>query len=71
MKEADAGVQVSEIFRKYSITENTFYNWNSKFGGMDVSDVKRLKALEEEHSRLKHLVGQTALKNDGLQNDLS
>jgi putative transposase len=61
LKEADSGVPVQELIRKHGIAEGTYYRWKSKFGGMEVSDAKRLKALEEENRRLKRIVADQAL----------
>ena len=61
LKEAEAGVPVSELIRKHGISEQTFYRWKSKYGGMEVSEAMRLKELEEENRRLKRLVADQAL----------
>jgi putative transposase len=61
LKEAEAGIPLAELARKYGISEGTFYRWKSKFGGMEVSDAKRLKQLEDENRRLKKLVADQAL----------
>jgi putative transposase len=61
LKEADAGLAVAELIRKYAISEQTYYRWKSKFGGMELSDTKRLKQLEDENRRLKKLVADQAL----------
>ena len=61
LKKAEAGTPVPDLLREYNIAQGTFYRWKSKFGGMDVSDAKRLKALEEENRRLKRLVADQAL----------
>lgn len=61
LKEADAGMKVADLCRKHGISDVTFYNWRSKFGGMDVSEARRLKALEEENQKLKRLVAEQAL----------
>ena len=61
LKETDAGLPVAELIRKYAISEQTYYRWKSKFGGLEVSDAKRLKQLEEENRRLKKLVADQAL----------
>jgi putative transposase len=53
LKEADAGLPVAELCRKHGVSDASYYKWKAKFGGMDVSDAKRLKALEEENNRLK------------------
>lgn len=61
LKEAEAGMPVSELIRKHGISEQTFYRWKSKYGGMEVSEAMRLKELEEENRRLKRLVADQAL----------
>jgi len=61
LREADAGMKVADLCRKHGISDVTFYNWRSKFGGMEVSEARRLKALEEENQKLKRLVAEQAL----------
>ena len=61
LKESEAGAKTAELCRKVGISEGTFYKWKSKFGGMEVSDAKRLRALEDENRRLKQLVADQAL----------
>lgn len=61
LKEAESGVKVLELCRKYGMSDATFYNWKAKYGGMAISDIRRLKALEEENRRLKKLVAEQAL----------
>ncbi len=61
LKESEAGMKTAELCRKHGISEGTFYKWKSKFGGMDVSDAKRLRTLEDENRRLKQLVAEQAL----------
>lgn len=61
LKEGEAGISVKELARKHGVCEGTFYRWKSHFGGMEVSEAKRLKALEEENRRLKRLVADQAL----------
>ena len=61
LKEAESGMKVSEVCRKYGISDATFYKWRSRYGGMEVSDARRLKALEEENRKLKKLLAETAL----------
>lgn len=61
LKEAESGIPVADLLREHNISQGTFYRWKSKFGGMDVSEAKRLKALEEENTRLKRLVAEQAL----------
>lgn len=71
LKEGESGVPLKDVCRKHGISDSTYYNWRSKYGGMTVSDVKRLKALEEENAQLKRLVGEQALLIDGFKNALS
>ena len=71
LKEADAGAKVTDICRKHGISQPTFYNWKSKFGGMDVSDVKRLRGLEDENRRLKQIVADQTLDIQALKGILS
>lgn len=61
LKEADAGLSVPEICRKYGVAQSTFYKWREKYGGMEASDVKRLKELEEENRRLKQIYADLSL----------
>lgn len=61
LKEADTGIKTSDICRKHSISDATFYNWKAKYGGMDVSDARRLKELEEENRKLKRIVADQAI----------
>ena len=64
LREADAGVPVKELCRKHGFSEASYYLWRSKFGGMDVSDAKRLKALEAENAKLKQLLAEKMLENE-------
>ena len=64
LKEADRGVPVKELCRKYGLSDASFYLWRSKFGGMDLSDAKRLKGLEIENARLKKLLAESMLENE-------
>ncbi len=64
LREADRGVAVKELCRKYGFSEASYYLWRSKFGGMVVSDAKRLKSLEAENARLKKLLAETMLENE-------
>jgi putative transposase len=64
LKEADTGVSVKELCRKHGFSDASFYLWRSKFGGMDVSDAKRLKALEVENAPLKKLLAESMLENE-------
>ena len=61
LREQESGAKVSGIARKYAVSEATLYNWKAKFGGMNVSEAKRLKALEEENARLKKLLADQML----------
>jgi len=61
LREAEAGAEVQEICRREGISRETFYRWRRKYGGMEVSDARRLKALEEENRRLKRIVADQAL----------
>lgn len=63
VKESEMGVKNIDICRKYGIAEQTFYNWKSKYGGMDVNDAMRLKVLEDENRKLKGLVADLSLDN--------
>ena len=67
LKEVDAGVPVKEICRKHGISDATYYNWKSKYGGMSASDLKRLKEVEAELSRLKRMYADLALENHALK----
>ncbi|GFO62080.1 transposase [Geomonas silvestris] len=67
LKEADAGVLVKDICRKHGISEPTYYNWKSKYGGMEASDLKRMKEMEAELSRLKRMYADLALENHALK----
>ncbi|MFQ3230049.1 MAG: putative transposase [Reinekea sp.] len=62
LKEAEAGMPVKDICRKYGIGNSTFYKWREKYGGMEASDVRRLKELEEENRRLKQMYADLSLK---------
>ena len=67
LKEAEAGFKVIDLCRKYGISDQTFYNWRNKYGGMSVSDARKLKALEKENRRLKRLVADLSLDNQVLK----
>ena len=71
LKEHDAGLGVAELCRKHGMSSATFYSWKAKFGGLEVSDAKKLKALEEENARLKRLLAEAMLDNAGLKDLLS
>ncbi len=61
LKEAAAGKKVVDVCRQYSISDATFYTWRKKYGGMEISDARRLKALEEENAKLKRIVADQAV----------
>jgi putative transposase len=71
LKEHAAGVKVAEICRKHGVSDATLYKWKAKFGGMEVSDAKKLKALEGENAKLKRLVADLSLDKVVLQDLLS
>ncbi len=70
LREADKGVPVKELCRKHGFSEASFYLWRSKFGGLDVSDAKRLKSLEAENSKLKKLLAESMLENEVIKEAL-
>ena len=67
LKEADAGRSVKDICRQHGISDATYYKWKSKYGGMEASDLKRVKALEAENARLKRLFADMALENAAMK----
>jgi putative transposase len=67
LKEADAGAKVKEICRRHGINDATFYNWKSRYGGMQASDLKRLKETEAELSKLKRMYADLSMENDALK----
>ena len=71
LKEADAGMKVTEICRKYGISDATYYNWKSKYGGLQVSEVRRLRELEAENAKLKRMYAELSLENDALKDLIS
>jgi len=71
LKEADAGMTGKEVCRRHGISENTFYRWKSKYGGMTVSDAKRLREVETENRKLKQLLAEAHLDNAALKELLS
>jgi putative transposase len=71
LKEHELGAKTADLCRKHGISEATFYNWKSKFGGMDVSEVKRLKQLQDENGKLKKLLADAMLDNAALKDLLS
>lgn len=71
LKEAAAGAKTEEICRKYGVSHTTLYAWRTKFAGMEVPDIKRLRALEEENRKLKHMVADQALEIRAIKELLS
>jgi len=71
LKQAEAGMKIVELCRMHGISDATFYNWRTKYGGMEVSDAKRLKQLEEENRKLKQMLAETLLDNKALKDVLS
>ena len=71
LREQEAGAKTAELCRRHGVSSATFYAWKAKFGGMDVSDAKRLKALEEENARLKRLLAESMLDQAALKDLLS
>ena len=71
IKEHEAGAKVEDICRKLGISTGTFYNWRSKYAGLEVNEAKRLKELETENARLKKLLAEKMLENEALQDVVS
>ncbi len=67
LREQEAGVATAEICRKHGVSSATFYKWKAKFGGLEVSEAKRLRALEDENGRLKRMLADTMLDNTALK----
>jgi putative transposase len=67
LKAGEAGLSVSELSRKYSVGESTYYKWKAKYGGMSSADLKRLKALEKEHRRLKQMYATLSMDHELLR----
>ena len=67
LKQADAGMAVKDVCRQAGISQATYYQWKSKYGGMEASDLKRVKELEAENSRLKRLYADLALENAAMK----
>ena len=63
LREQEAGLKTAQVCRKHGISEATFYAWNAKFGGMEISDAKRLRALKDENAKLKKLLAEAMLDN--------
>lgn len=71
LKEAESGMKTMDICRKHGISDATFYKWKAKYAGLEVSDLRKMKALEEENSRLKQIVADLSLDNRALKDVLS
>lgn len=71
LKEAEAGVKTGDLARRHGISEATIYNWKAKYGGMEVSEAKRLRLLEDENAKLKRLLADTMLDNAALKDLLA
>jgi putative transposase len=71
LKEHEAGAKTADLARKHRVSEATLYNWKSKYGGMDVSEGKRLKSLEDENAKLKKLLAEAMLDTAALRELLS
>ena len=67
LQEVEAGLSIQDVCRKHGISDQTYYNWKAKYGGMTVSEAKRLRALEEENRKLKQLVADLTLDNMALK----
>ncbi len=68
LKEGDSGLKVNDICRKHGISSATYHRWKSKYGGMEASDLKRMKEIEAENSKLKRMYAELSLENDALRN---
>ena len=71
LKEQAAGSKVEDICRRLGVSQGTFYNWRSKFGGMEINDAKRLRELESENNKLKKLLAEKLLENEALKDVVS
>ena len=71
LKEAEAGAKTAELARKHGVSEATLYNWKARYGGLEVSEAKRLRALEDENAKLKRLLADAMLDNAGLKDLLA
>jgi len=67
LKQVEAGISVKELCRKHGFSDGSFYTWRAKFGGMSVPDAKRLKELESENAKLKHLLAEAILDSEALK----
>jgi putative transposase len=71
LKEGEAGIAVRELGRKYGICDQTYYRWKAKYGGLEVSEARRLRQLEDENRRLKHIVAEQVLDIQALKGVLA
>jgi len=71
LKEAEAGMKTAEVCRKHGISDATYYKWKSKYGGLEVSEARRLRQLEDENRRLKQIVADLTLDNQALKTVLA
>ncbi len=71
LKESESGLKTAEICRKHGISDATYYKWKAKYAGLEVSDLRKMKALEEENSKLKRIVADLSLDNRALKDVLS
>ena len=71
LKQAQAGMKIVDLCRTHGISDATFYNWRTKYGGMEVSDAKRLKVLEDENRKLKQMLADSMLENKAIKDVLS
>lgn len=71
LREAEAGARTADLARKHGVSEATLYNWKARYGGLEVSEARRLRALEDENRRLKRLLADTMLDNAGLKDLLA
>ena len=67
LKEFEGGRQVKEVCREYGVSDATYYNWKAKYGGMEASDIRRLKEMEDENRRLKQMFADLSLKHEALK----
>jgi len=71
LKQAQSGMKIVDLCRLHGISDATFYNWRTKYGGMEVSEAKRLKVLEAENRKLKQMLAETMLENQAIKDVLS
>jgi putative transposase len=71
LREVEAGAKAGDLARRHGVSEATIYNWKAKYGGLDISDVRRLRSLEDENAKLKKLLADSMLDNAALKDLLS